>query len=363
MPSWIAGPEPTVRFEQVAPVFIEYRHRNEVVILSTRPPACRPTLAASCVGWDKRLPHPYMSFRILSTVLATLCVLVFTSFYPRVVLAQDLLLPEWKEPAQPADSAARRTTRKVAEFSYSLLNDTLSDTWSMAKSPVHWRWKGWLSAAVVAGGTVGLMYGVDQRVREDAQSSPGFRDFGDDIRWLGNGPGLAALTGGFALTAWLFDRPKELETARLLVEASLSGLVFVEAGKFTLGRFRPRANHGPFDFDPFSGNVSMPSGEATSAFIMAGVITSQYPQWYVQLTAYSLAAAVGAGRIALDGHWTSDIFLSAALGIAVSKAVVYFNRKRQERRQKLEARGQSQRTYRRHYFSVTTRAFRWTYVF
>ena len=75
------------------------------------------------------------------------------------------------------------------------------------------------------------------------------------------------------------------------------------------------------------------------------------------------AAAVGAGRIALDGHWTSDVFLSAALGIAISKAVVYFNRKRAEERRELKARGQTKRTYRRHYFSASTRSFRWTYVF
>lgn len=282
---------------------------------------------------------------------------------PASLHAQDLLLPEWEIEASPEDSAPKKVAGKVAEFSYSLVNDTLSDTWSITKSPLDWRLKGWLTAALVAGATVGLVYGVDQRVREDSQSDPGFQEFGDDIRWLGTGPGLAALTGGFALAGWVFDRPKELETARLLVEASMAGVVFTTLGKYTFGRARPRTNMGPRDFDPFSGNMSMPSGETTSAFIMAGVITSQYPQWYVQLISYSLAGAVGAGRIAKDAHWTSDVFISAALGIAVSKAVVYFNRKRQERRKQLKAVGSSRREFRKHYFSVSPRAFRWTIVF
>lgn len=299
----------------------------------------------------------------LDVLLGSCLALVLWSMAPPQVLAQDLLLPEWKDPAQPGDSGTHRATRKIAQFSYSLVNDTLSDTWSMAKSPLDWRVKGWLTATAVAGATVGLIYGVDQRVRDDALGDSGFHRFGEDIRWLGNGPGLAALTGGFALAGWVFDRPKELETARLLVEASLSGVVFTTAGKYTFGRARPRHNRGPYDFDPFSGNVSMPSGETTSAFIMAGVVTSQYPQWYVQLTAYSLAAAVGAGRIALDAHWTSDVFISAALGIAVSKAVVYFNRKREEKRLKLSRSGQTRPQYRRHYFAVSPRAFRWTIVF
>ncbi|MEE3328557.1 MAG: phosphatase PAP2 family protein [Myxococcota bacterium] len=282
---------------------------------------------------------------------------------PASLRAQELLLPEWKPESAPEDSKSKKMATEVAEFSYSLANDTLSDTWSIAKSPLKWRWKGWLTAAFVAGGTVGLVYGVDQRVSDASQDDPGFREFGEDIRWLGNGPGLAALTGGFALAGWMFDRPKELQTARLLIEASLSGVVFTTAGKYLMGRSRPRKDLGPRDFDPFSGNMSMPSGETTSAFIMAGVITSQYPQWYVQLISYSLAGAVGAGRIALDAHWTSDVFISAALGIAVSKAVVYFNRKRQEKRKKLKAAGSSRRVYRKHYFAVSPRSFRWTIVF
>lgn len=106
----------------------------------------------------------------------------------------------------------------------------------------------------------------------------------------------------------------------------------------------------------------MPSGETTSAFIMAGVVTSQYPTWPVQITAYSLATLVGAGRIALDGHWSSDIFLSAALGIAVSKAVVHFNRERENKRaDDQESAASADRP--RHLFQISTRAVRWTYVF
>ncbi|MFL2935373.1 MAG: phosphatase PAP2 family protein [Myxococcota bacterium] len=301
-------------------------------------------------------------FRIQGAVIA-LMVTLASGLLPAPLQAQELLLPEWKPEVAPDESKTKQVAGEVAEFSYSLANDTLSDTWSIAKSPLGWRWKGWLTAAFVAGGTAGLIYGVDQTVREESQSDPGFKEFGDDIRWLGNGPGLAALTGGFALAGWVFDRPKERETARLLVEASLSGVVFTTAGKFLFGRTRPRRNFGPEDFHPFSGEMSMPSGETTSAFIMAGVVTSQYPQWYMQVIAYSLAGAVGAGRIARDAHWTSDVFISAALGIAVSKAVVYFNRKRKEKRERLKAAGSSRRVYRKHYFAVSPRSFRWTIIF
>ncbi len=272
----------------------------------------------------------------------------------------DHVLPHWRFDPDRHESTTRRIGGHVASASYHFLNDTITDTWSITKSPLSWRWKGWLTLGAVAGTTTALIYYADDPVRQQAIGSPGFRQFGEDIRWMGTGPGLAALTGGFAAAGVLFDRYKEKETARLLLQASATGYLYTITGKLTIGRTRPRINRGPFAFDPFSGEVSMPSGEATSAFIMASVITSQYPAWYVQVLSYSLAGAVSAGRIALDAHWTSDIFLSAALGIAVGKATVYFHRRRLEGR---PIRALKKHLPGRHFVQVSTRGFRWTYVF
>ena len=205
-----------------------------------------------------------------------------------------------------------------------------------------------------------------RRYKMKVRAIPGFREFGEDIRWLGNGPGLAALTGGFALAGWVFDRPKERETARLLIEASLSGVVFTTAGKYLLfGRSRPEeGSSAQTGFRSFQWRICRCPRAKRPALSSWRVSSPRNThQWYVQLISYSLAGAVGAGRIALDAHWTSDVFISAALGIAVSKAVVYFNRKRQEKRKKLKAAGSSRRVYRKHYFSVSPRSFRWTIVF
>jgi membrane-associated phospholipid phosphatase len=276
------------------------------------------------------------------------------------VRAGDLILPEWDYEPNPQGSAVKRAATRTAQLSYGFLNDTVSDTWSITTSPIRWRAKGWLTLAGVAGVTTGMVYLVDERVRDAAQGSESFKDFGDAIRYVGSGPGLLALTGGFAATGFIFQRPKELETARLLLEASVIGYGFGAAAKYTLGRSRPGAEEGPRDFHPFSGEFSMPSGETTNAFVMAGVVTSQYPSWPVQIVAYSLAAGVGAGRIAADGHWSSDVFLGAALGIAISKAVVHLNRRRAAARRQ----GRSKELpFARHFVQVSTRGFRWTYRF
>lgn len=277
---------------------------------------------------------------------------------------QDLLLPEWDYEASEGTSVVTRFAGEAAEATYSFANDTISDTWSITKSPLGWKTRGWLTFAAVGGATVGLVYLADGEIRDQARGSHAFKNFGDIIRPLGTGPGIVALTGGFLASGYFFDRPKEQRTARLLLEASAIGSGFSTGFKFAFGRSRPRTNRGPQQYESFSGELSMPSGETTNAFIMAGVVTSQYPQWPVQIAAYSLAAAVGAGRIALDEHWSSDVFLSAALGIAISKAVAYFNRARDEERQGLEKEPSADRPDRsRHLVQVSTRSVRWTYVF
>lgn len=274
--------------------------------------------------------------------------------------AGDLLLPEWHYEPAFRDSAIKRAATRTAQASYSFVNDTVSDTWSITTSPLRWRGRQWLAVAGIAGTTTGMVYLVDERVRDAALGNKGFEKFGNAIRHVGRGPGLLALTGGFAATGFIFKRPKELETARLLLEAAIIGHGFSVAAKYTIGRSRPRSEMGAQSFDPFSHSFSMPSGEVTHAFIIAGVIGSQYPSWPVRLTTYSLATAVGAGRIALDNHWSSDVFLGAALGFAISKAVVHLNRRRAAER----GRGLSRRApMTRHFLQVSTRGFRWTYCF
>ncbi|MCZ6783328.1 MAG: phosphatase PAP2 family protein, partial [Proteobacteria bacterium] len=252
----------------------------------------------------------------------------------------------------------------TTNITYGFLSDTVSDVWNLARSPLHWRWKGWLTTAAVVGVTTGLIFLADDEVREAAKTNIGFAQFGEDIRWLGTGPGLAAVTAGFGLTGLVLQRDKELETMRLLLESSTIGFGYVTAFKYTLGRYRPGSDRGPKAFEPFRGNLSMPSGEATNAFLVAGVVTSQYPNWPTRIAAYGVASLVGIGRIASDDHWTSDIFASAALGIAMGKAIVYFNRRRAlARAARSEREGRPDPFARRHFVQLSPRGFRWTYRF
>ncbi len=219
--------------------------------------------------------------------------------------------------------------RRVLDSSVELLKNTVVDGAGIIISPLKWRTREWLTFGAVGGATALLVLFADEPIRGRAQSSPGFQSFGDAIRPLGTGPGIAALTGGMFLSGVVLDREKDRETARLLVESLAVSYLIESSLKHAIGRARPGAELGSRDFEFFGGNKSMPSGEVTAAFAMAAVVTSQYDSLWVKLAAYGLAGAVGAGRIGADGHWSSDVLLGAVLGTAVAKSIVYRHRKRE----------------------------------
>ncbi len=255
-----------------------------------------------------------------------------------------------------------RTWRRSANESISLLNETASDLWYITRSPLDWRWREWLTFAGVAGGATALIYLADEDIRRKAIDSPSFRKFGGKIGFLSDGTALAALTGGFLLSGALF-RDKEIETAKLLIESSSISYVYATSLKYLVGRRRPGPS-GPRDFDPFSSQFSMPSGETTHAFAMASVIAEQYPNWPVRIVSYGLAASVAAGRIARDDHWTSDVFVAAAIGTFVGRSVAWLHHERDRRTAERERLGLGSEPPRAHHsFHLSTRSVRWTVRF
>lgn len=241
-----------------------------------------------------------------------------------------LLLPDVRLDYAPSDGVLRRTLRRTANESYGLLNATLSDGAALVASPLDWRAREWLVLLGVAGAATGLVFLADDEIRDAAQGSRGFRNFGDDVRFLGNGPGFLALTGGFLASGVLF-RDDEIETASMLIEASALGYGSSLALKWTAGRERPGPLVDAREFHPFSGDFSMPSGEATHAFALATIVSQRYRHWPVWVLSYGAATTVALGRISSDGHWASDVLVGAAIGTFVGRTVARLHAERAER--------------------------------
>lgn len=106
---------------------------------------------------------------------------------------------------------------------------------------------------------------------------------------------------------------------RTLENLAVAGLLS-SAGKFTVGRARPGGGRESDDFRPFRTSSdwwSFPSGHATTAFVLAHVLSAELgPRWsWSPYALYSLAGWAALSRV-LDGrHWPTDIVAGAALGV------------------------------------------------
>lgn len=94
--------------------------------------------------------------------------------------------------------------------------------------------------------------------------------------------------------------------------------------KASLGRSRPDTDRGTFNFSPFGGGRSFPSGHTTQAFAVASVIAAHYDDnpW-IDTAAYGVAALVGVSRMNHNKHYLSDVLAGAIIGHVVGRAVVH----------------------------------------
>src|SRR6185369_11905760 len=138
------------------------------------------------------------------------------------------------------------------------------------------------------------------------------RPLGTPIVWA---PALLAVAG-----AGVISGHRDWTSAG--VRIAVSGVIAVAADgalKLTFGRARPSESpDDPYDFKPFSGHESFPSGHTTVAFAMAAAISNETGSRWVPWLAYPLAGLVGWSRVHDNEHWSSDVVAGAALGAWVA---------------------------------------------
>jgi membrane-associated phospholipid phosphatase len=129
---------------------------------------------------------------------------------------------------------------------------------------------------------------------------------------------------------------KMTRTALLAGEAVADAEILTEVCKHAVSRWRPTSLPPNGNFaDTFaeggnrfsSNHSSFPSGHAITAFAVATVVSRRYGRQHrwVPIVAYAGAAAIGFSRLTLSAHYTSDVFVGAALGYSISRFAVLRN--------------------------------------
>jgi membrane-associated phospholipid phosphatase len=207
------------------------------------------------------------------------------------------------------------------------------DGWAVASSPARWDLTDWLIAGGVVAATGGAML-LDHEVRSIVQENRSKST--DRVANAVSNSALivpaAGLVASYVAGEVFGNETAKQRAADGLEAAILSNLMIVYPMKFLLGRSRPTANEGSQDYHPFNVSGSMPSFHTTEAFTAASVFAEYADNPWLSALAYGLASSVGWARIEKDKHWLSDIVLSAAIGTAVGKGVVYLNKQRRDSR-------------------------------
>lgn len=206
----------------------------------------------------------------------------------------------------------------------------LFDAGEILTAPVRWDGSDWLKIGIGAAAVTTTVLALDQPIREASQRSrtTSRDDFAMAIQSFGAGASWAVI-GAFAVSGWGFDD----SNSRRVVADSLAAIliahgVVTTTVKYTVGRYRPDDTSATWYAQPFSGNVSFPSGHTTQAFALAAVISGHYSQLWVRVTSFAIAGCVGLARIQLNQHYASDVVLGALIGTAVGGTIVTLNERR-----------------------------------
>ena len=150
----------------------------------------------------------------------------------------------------------------------------------------------------------------------------------------GTNSSLAILAAPVAMYATgLFRGDSRLQqTALLSGEAVADSEILTTVLKAVDRRARPSSvsrsgNYWDTWTDGSSSSGSFPSGHTIAAFSVATVISRQYGthhRW-VPYIAYGAAILISFSRLTLSAHFTSDVFVGATLGYAISRFAVLHN--------------------------------------
>jgi hypothetical protein len=197
------------------------------------------------------------------------------------------------------------------------VSDVLNNGKYLVSAPLRidsndWPW------LVSVGGMLGGAFASDEELHdtlkqhENSKAATDLRHYGDVAAFAG--PVMGTI---YSISAWSTEDPHTRFMARLTWESLLWSSVFELSTKYVVGRKRPDETDQAFVFNPFSGNMSFPSGHTTYAFTAATLASEEYDTLYVQIPAYAAAGAVGFSRLYADKHWLSDVVAGAWLGFAV----------------------------------------------
>jgi PAP2 superfamily len=254
--------------------------------------------------------------------------LLFTMLAGSAAWAQEAAAPG----ASPQMSSAPEPSPPPAKALATFPRLVVIDLRDVLGAPVHWTGRQWEGFSIAVAG-IGAAALLDDTVRNHERNDHNrFSDqVAKDFEQFGQA-GAFGVMGAFYVAGLVSDNSRARSVGEDgLISTLIAGGIVTPALKLVAGRTRPRDTDKTFDFKPFSGNSSFPSGHSTEAFAVASVIATHYDATWVKVASYGSAALVGFARIHHQAHFLSDVTAGAIIGTATGRAVVHRNEEERRR--------------------------------
>ena len=214
------------------------------------------------------------------------------------------------------------TTQSTFSQNYYNLNRFGNETARFFKQPLKWDANDWGKLGLVAASTF-LLTRIDQPVRDEMFKDRSYIhsapiEFG---RMWGEIYPTAIIGGVFGLYGLVNNDKSTKRIGFEIYQTAFYAGVITTILKAAIGRARPFTNKGPNHYNPFSifndDFHSLPSGHSTLAFALSTALSQNIEQDYLKWLIYLPAVLTTFSRVYQDKHWTSDVFLGAAIGYFV----------------------------------------------
>lgn len=136
--------------------------------------------------------------------------------------------------------------------------------------------------------------------------------------------GLAGSLAGLYAYGFKDDHSHAKETGDLELETLVNTFLVYTPMQLIFARQRPDEGNGRGDFFKHHAvNTSFPGGHAMFSWAMASVLADEYPKPWARFLSYGAAFTVTFSRAMARDHWSSDMFLGSALGLAIAESTFH----------------------------------------
>lgn len=168
----------------------------------------------------------------------------------------------------------------------------------------------------------------------------GLKYYGN-VGLLYDSPRIPWIAGGIVIGSWGLSRfgrqQAAFKTVKLMGQALLLTTVVTLTMKLTIGRHRPYADKGAYQFEPFdfslnATHMSFPSGHTSSIFALMTVLAKRTDFRQLKILAYGFSGAVALQRMQDRKHWASDVIAGGVIGYMAACRVLRRSRRAESAR-------------------------------